>query len=122
MPWGTLLLALACTASEPVDTCGVETTIPGWTPGCEATLSLYEDDALLLVDDRLEAWLPRPLEDTSYGGQTGNDLTLLFDGELATSRISLVTLADEQTTVRIDATFSAGTVSGVVFPRVEDVR
>lgn len=111
-----LLLAPACTDASDPDACGLTTTLPGWTPACDASWDVYEEDALLEVDGRLEAWLPRPLEDVTYGGQTGNELTLLFDGELASGRISTVRLADTQTTVRIEATFDAGTISGVVFP------
>ena len=122
MATGTLLFLLGCVDGETVEGCGLDTTIPGWEPACSAVLIEYETDALVVVDDRLEAWLPQPLEDETYGGQTGNDLTLLFDGDLATGRVSTVTLADGGATVRIDATFDAGTVSGVVFPAREQGR
>ncbi|HJN76874.1 MAG TPA: hypothetical protein QGF58_23300 [Myxococcota bacterium] len=118
MPLGTLLAALACTASS-TGGCGIETTIEDWVPDCAAVLVFFEEETRFELDDILEGYLPADAEDGVYGGQSGNSATLLFDGELATARVSTLTLGDDGETVRVRADFPTGTVDGVVFPLVD---
>lgn len=118
MTVGTLLLMLGCAGSTG-NGCGVETTIADWVPDCSAVLVFFEEETRFELDDRLEGYLPADADDGVYGGQSGNVATLLFDGELATQRVSTLTLGDDGATVRIRADFAEGSVDGVVFPIVD---
>ena len=115
---GTLLSLLACAGPDPGG-CGVDTTIEDYTPACSAVLVFFEEETRFELDDRLEGFLPADAADGVYGGESGNSATLLFDGELATARVSTLTLGDEGETVRVRADFPSGSVDGVVFPLVD---
>jgi len=115
---GSLLSSLACTAAEPPG-CGVETTVADYAPECVAVLVFFEEETRFELDDRLEGYLPAEAVDGVYGGETGQEATLLFDGELATARVSTLTLEDEGATVRVRADFPSGSVDGIVFPLID---
>ena len=108
------LLGLSC--AEPLDNCGLSSTVPDYQPSCEeALLVLWPDESRLRVDGRLEAVLPPdPQQNTTYGGTSGNPLTLFLDEELADAVETTVTLGPELATARIDARIGSGRIEGVV--------
>ena len=116
---GYLLLACA----EPAQpSCDLRSTVPSYEPACEdALLVLWPDESRLRVDGRVEALLPPdPQEDTTYGGTSGNPLTLLLDEELADSQMTTLTLGPGRETARLDAALDSGNIWGVV--RLETVE
>ena len=73
----------------------------------------------LQVDGRLTAFLPPNVQaDVSYGGLSGNPLTILLDDDLAISRESTLTFGPDFLSARILAVFDAGQVSGVLEPNL----
>jgi len=109
-----LLLVAGC-PEPPPDACSLSSTVPDYTPACEAALVTWPDEVRLRVDGRIEALLPPdPEEDTTYGGTTGNPMTVFLDEELGEAWESTITLGPERSTARLDLTFATGTVVGVV--------
>jgi hypothetical protein len=116
-----LSLMISCTSPSPDSGCELVSTVPSYVPACSAVLALFPEESRLLVDDRLEAYLPPDLQSgTVYGGASGNALTLLLDEMLGDARTTTVVFGDGLTSAHIEASFESGSVSGVVHPSLQD--
>jgi len=108
----TLLLSLGC---APKDECGLASSVPGYAPACDAWLVTYPDETRLFVDEIFVAYFPSaPRPNTTYGGTTGNPITVLLGDRLAETRKTTVEFGGELSAVWLDATFDDGEVIGPV--------
>ena len=112
------LWCAACTSTDPPpELCELNSSYPGYTPECSAVLAQFPEESRLQVDGRLTAFLPPNVQaDVSYGGLSGNPLTILLDDDPAISRESTLTFGPDFLSARILAVFDAGQVSGVLEP------
>lgn len=118
MLWLTWTL-IACTDGEPA--CELRSTVASYTPACEAWLVVYPEEARVFIDEVLVAYLPpAPQPNTTYGGQSGNAMTVILDEELANARGSTLTFGPDLGEARIDFRFDSGEVVGVVFPQIAE--
>ncbi len=116
-----LSLMIACTSPSPDSGCELVSTVPSYVPACSATLALFPEESRLLVDDRLEAFLPPDVQPgTVYGGASGNALTLLLDDLLGEPRTTTVVFGEGLASARVEASFETGSVYGVVHPTLQD--
>jgi len=91
-----LLLFAGC---EPEATCGLQSSVPGFSPDCDtAGTAFYDEETRVAIGGTggyLVLYLPAPLEAGAvYGGTSGNPLT------------ALLTLADDQELLGIPRTSS----------------
>jgi hypothetical protein len=114
-------LFLACTTP-----CTLVSNVADYQPICEdAVLAQYGDESRLVVPSdsgALVAYLPGDLSEETYGGTSGNPLTILLDLDGGTSfaqaRSSHVTIARldlYDAELQITASFEAGTIEGPLF-------
>ena len=116
-----ILAAIPAAGCAPEEGCGLSSTVADYSPRCEAALVLWPDESRLFVDDRLVAYLPPdPQPGTVYGGTTGRPITVLLDEQLAVSRATTVAFLGSLDTLRIDAQFEAGELSGTLDAVVEE--
>lgn len=115
-----ILAAIPGAGCAAEQSCGVTSTVADYTPECAAALVIWPEEARLIVDDRLVAYLPPDVQpETVYGGTTGRPITVLLDDRLAEVRPTAVTFLGSLEEVRVDAVFADGEVYGTVSAAVE---
>lgn len=122
----TVLAALAISvlagACKPAEECKLTSTLDAFEPSCSGELITYVGETRLFLygtGGSLTAYLPPDVAPGTYGGNSGNGLTVILDTgtdqELANDRLSTVTVAwveDAEAQVRIALEFDGGKVTG----------
>jgi hypothetical protein len=109
------LMLLAGCPEPPSEDCLLTSTVEGYEPACDAALVFWDEETRLRIDGRVEALLPAdPEQDTTFGGTTGNPMTVFLDEELGEARESTLTLGPGLTSARLDLEFPSGRVEGIV--------
>lgn len=128
------LFSLACLlgACQPDDDCKMSSTVPGFEPLCRGTLNRYVGENRLFVSGtgaEVIAYLPGELEPGTYGGTSGNPLTVILatpEGEsLGIDRLTTVTFARIEATeaeLRLQFEFDEGVIEGPLRVSIEDLR
>ena len=112
-------LTVGCKSAEE---CKLTSTVDGFEPSCTGELITYVGETRLFLygtGGSLTAYLPPDLGPGTYGGNSGNGLTVIFDTgtdqELANERLSTVTVAwveEAEAQVRIAFEFEGGQITG----------
>ena len=119
----SFVLSGACT--QPKDeSCQLKSSVEDFQPDCHsAELVHLTGESRIAIpggDYTLVAYLPETLNETVYGGTSGNPLILLLEGEetdsakTRTSTITFDSLESDSALVVISADFGAGEVNGPI--------
>lgn len=120
-----LILSAILAGCQPADDCGFQTSFDAFTPDCggvELITQAGESRFLLPSEGTglLTAYLPENLEETTYGGETGNYLHVILqfdDGSSAQAlqrrtTLTIGRLGATDAEIHLDAVFDDGDVRG----------